>query len=193
MWRSALIGLASSFVSDLATNWIRVIKTTKQTSAISRDLSYREACRLILGAAGIKVPHACPSRAPPPSPHAPKLLSTWPPASDGRSWRGRLAQGLLFRGLSTRILANGLQSMVFTVFWRLLAEDKQRGRRDGQAPANAALSTFRPGVEQDRHTTEAVQTGAAEDAPPALLRRRPPPDPVTPVTAHHDPNGALTT
>ena len=30
-------------------------------------------------------------------------------------------QGLLFRGLSTRILVNGLQSMLFTVVWRYIA------------------------------------------------------------------------
>uniref|UniRef100_A0A7S2WKN1 Mitochondrial carrier protein n=1 Tax=Rhizochromulina marina TaxID=1034831 RepID=A0A7S2WKN1_9STRA len=91
VWRSAFIGLTASVVSDLATNWIRVIKTTKQASVVNKDLSYGETLKLIVGVAGVK--------------------------------------GLLFRGLSTRILANGLQSMLFTVFWRLLADNRRRRHR----------------------------------------------------------------
>ena len=47
----------------------------------------------------------------PPPPPAPLSATAPPPARP---------KGLFGRGLSTRILANGLQSMVFTVVWRYL-------------------------------------------------------------------------
>lgn len=39
-------------------------------------------------------------------------------------------QGLFGRGLSTRILANGLQSMLFTVVWRYLHDKYVVPRRE---------------------------------------------------------------
>mmetsp|Transcript_14270 Transcript_14270/g.40374 ORF Transcript_14270/g.40374 Transcript_14270/m.40374 type:complete len:350 (-) Transcript_14270:213-1262(-) len=80
--RNAFIGFCSSFVSDCASNSIRVVKTTKQT--YSEPISYGEAVRLIMEKDGL--------------------------------------QGLFFRGLGTRILANGAQGMLFAVLWKALQE-----------------------------------------------------------------------
>lgn len=82
--RNASIGLASSVVSDVFVNAIRVIKTTKQSLGSRHSVTYAEAVRIIL-------------------------------AADG--WRG-----LFGRGLSTRIYCNAIQSIVFTVIWRALAD-----------------------------------------------------------------------
>lgn len=46
-------------------------------------------------------------------------------------------RGLLFRGLSARILTNGLQSMIFTVFWRYFAEGKANHGKAQEAPVRA--------------------------------------------------------
>jgi hypothetical protein len=78
--RSAFMGCCATAVSDTASNSIRVVKTTKQTSATS--VSYAGVVRMVL-------------------------------AHDG--WRG-----LLFRGLGTRLLANALQSALFTVVWKAI-------------------------------------------------------------------------
>ena len=40
--------------------------------------------------------------------------------------------GLLFRGLSTRILANGMQGMMFSVAWRAI-DDKFFKKKDDAA------------------------------------------------------------
>lgn len=90
--RNACIGLASSVVSDVVVNAIRVVKTTKQSLGSKHAVSYTEVIRLVL-------------------------------AADG--WRG-----LFGRGLSTRIFANALQSIVFTIIWRGLWE---RWRRKDEA------------------------------------------------------------
>lgn len=78
--RSAFMGSCATAVSDTASNSIRVVKTTKQTSATS--VSYAGAVRLVV-------------------------------ANDG--WTG-----LLFRGLGTRLLANALQSALFSVIWKAI-------------------------------------------------------------------------
>jgi len=93
--RNALVGFVSSIVSDTVANFMRVIKTTKQSlgattsggskgNNLAGGASYRETIGLIL-------------------------------AVDG--WRG-----LFGRGLKTRILGNALQSILFTVVWRGLSE-----------------------------------------------------------------------
>ena len=96
--RLALIGFVSSVVSDVSSNPIRVVKTTKQSFAARKALD-SEAKRsgdaqddgtylnIVLNVA----------------------------KKDG-------VQAFFTRGLSTRILANGLQSIVFTVVWRLLLD-----------------------------------------------------------------------
>lgn len=89
--RSAFLGLSASCVSDVCSNSLRVIKTTKQTARLgkadegsegdkAKDLSYSEIVKLIIATDGIK--------------------------------------GLLGRGLQTRLLTNAIQGAVFSVLWR---------------------------------------------------------------------------
>ncbi|GAX14602.1 hypothetical protein FisN_6Lh384 [Fistulifera solaris] len=86
--RNAGIGLIASIVSDTVVNFMRVIKTTKQSLGSKHGVTYSEVIEIIL-------------------------------ATDG--WRG-----LFGRGLRTRIFANALQSILFTVIWRGLAEYMKR-------------------------------------------------------------------
>jgi hypothetical protein len=55
--RNALIGLAASLVSDVLTNWIRVVKTVKQTSssAAKPSDSYADIVRSLLANGSLKV------------------------------------------------------------------------------------------------------------------------------------------
>ena len=86
--RAAVLGLGASCVSDICSNSLRVIKTTKQTAMLgakdsegeSKELSYPEIVSLILEQDGI--------------------------------------QGLLGRGLQTRLLTNAIQGSVFSVLWK---------------------------------------------------------------------------
>lgn len=82
LFRSAVIGFVCSVISDTLSNFIRVIKTVRQT--YEQPLSYTEAVRLVVKQDGI--------------------------------W------GLFGRGLATRLMANGLQGLLFTVMWRYLME-----------------------------------------------------------------------
>jgi len=84
--RSAACGLAASCVSDISSNSLRVIKTTKQTGALSKEvksgsekdeISYKEAVSLILEDGGFV--------------------------------------GLFTRGLGTRLLTNSIQGALFSV------------------------------------------------------------------------------
>ena len=81
--RNAFNGLASSAVSDVVSNSLRVLKTYRQTSA--ETVSYTQAAKTII-------------------------------ASDGLS-------GLFFRGLGTRVIAHGINGIVFTVVWKYLEEE----------------------------------------------------------------------
>ena len=93
--RAALIGLAASSVSDVCSNSLRVLKTTRQTyddkndgssggdSSSSIDInndSYFATAKQIVAKEGL--------------------------------------QGLLFRGLGTRLLANALQGSLFSVLFK---------------------------------------------------------------------------
>jgi Mitochondrial carrier protein len=87
--RSAFLGLCASCVSDIASNSLRVIKTTKQTARLretnlgsdsSQDLSYPEIVQMIIEQDGVL--------------------------------------GLLGRGLQTRLLTNAIQGAVFSVLWK---------------------------------------------------------------------------
>lgn len=92
--RSAFLGLVASCVSDVCSNSLRVIKTTKQTARLGnqdegtqliqvdngKELSYPEIVRIIV-------------------------------EKDG--W-----VGLFGRGLQTRLLTNSIQGAVFSVVWR---------------------------------------------------------------------------
>eukprot|EP00550_Attheya_septentrionalis_P010129 CAMPEP_0198300832 /NCGR_PEP_ID=MMETSP1449-20131203/49636_1 /TAXON_ID=420275 /ORGANISM="Attheya septentrionalis, Strain CCMP2084" /LENGTH=391 /DNA_ID=CAMNT_0044002761 /DNA_START=156 /DNA_END=1328 /DNA_ORIENTATION=+ len=95
--RSALLGLSASCVSDVCSNSLRVIKTTKQTAGLTiskegdndnadaddgkrkGEITYKETLDLIL-------------------------------EQDG--W-----QGLFGRGLQTRLLTNAVQGSIFSVLW----------------------------------------------------------------------------
>lgn len=91
--RSALIGFFSSAVSDTISNFIRVIKTVKQSniSEIGVSVTYSEIIIQIYKEGGI--------------------------------------MAFLGRGLLTRILTNGLQSMLFTVLWKIFA-NRNKNEKD---------------------------------------------------------------
>lgn len=84
--RSAFIGFCSSFISDCSANWIRVIKTTKQTK--QGNESYLQITRQLIKEEGVI--------------------------------------GLATRGLTTKIIANGLQGLMFSVAWRILQDAYQK-------------------------------------------------------------------
>ena len=83
--RSALIGVCASFVSDVSSNSLRVLKTYRQTS--KEPISYLRAFSEIR-------------------------------AKDGLFGMN----GLFFRGLTTRIVSHGINSMVFTVVWKWMQQ-----------------------------------------------------------------------
>ena len=91
---SQAIGFCASLVSDVTSNSIRVIKTTKQASETA--LTYRGAVLAIMARDGL--------------------------------------HGLFFRGLSTRIMANAVQGMLFTIMWKGL-EERWRAAESGRAAA----------------------------------------------------------
>ena len=97
MLRSAVIGFTASIVSDVTSNPIRVVKTTKQSSAAKTALKLEAPRRRRDGANDDSYANIVLRIA----------------KEDG-------VQAFFTRGLSTRILANGLQSIVFSVVWRLL-------------------------------------------------------------------------
>ena len=76
------MGFVCSFVSDVVSNSVRVVKTAKQTAI--GDPGYMEVMNSIIAADGV--------------------------------------QGLMFRGLTTKLISNGIQAMLFTVCWRLIEE-----------------------------------------------------------------------
>jgi hypothetical protein len=92
--RSALLGCSASCVSDICSNSLRVIKTTKQTARFGisdedaaasdrekdGEISYGEVVRLIIEKDGLA--------------------------------------GLFGRGLQTRLLTNSIQGALFSVLWR---------------------------------------------------------------------------
>jgi hypothetical protein len=80
--RRALTGLASSLVSDVCSNAVRVLKTYKQTSL--EPIGYLEAASRIIDKDGLT--------------------------------------GLLFRGLSSKLAANALNAIIFTVVWKAISE-----------------------------------------------------------------------
>jgi hypothetical protein len=53
--RNAMIGFLSSLVSDTVTNFLRVIKTTKQAMGRKHSVGYGETISMILAADGVKV------------------------------------------------------------------------------------------------------------------------------------------
>ena len=91
--RSALLGFGASCVSDVCSNSLRVIKTTKQTARLAagkntddseqetaKEISYSEVLQIIIEKDGVL--------------------------------------GLFGRGLQTRLLTNSIQGALFSVLWR---------------------------------------------------------------------------
>jgi len=87
--RSALLGLCASCVSDICSNSLRVLKTTKQTASLGdatssdgepKEISYKQAMSEIIEKDGL--------------------------------------QGLFGRGLQTRLLTNAIQGAAFSVLWK---------------------------------------------------------------------------
>ena len=86
--RAASMGCLATGVSDVISNSVRVVKTTRQTS--ETQLSYLDSVRLVV-------------------------------AADG--W-----QGLLCRGLGTRLLANAIQSALFAIVWKYIEAELNGAR-----------------------------------------------------------------
>lgn len=90
--RSAFLGFSASCVSDICSNSLRVIKTTKQTARLgkqrdgvsssvpAKDISYGDIVKMIIEEDGVA--------------------------------------GLFGRGLQTRLLTNSIQGAVFSVLWK---------------------------------------------------------------------------
>jgi hypothetical protein len=80
--RRAILGFASSAVSDTCSNSIRVIKVYKQSHP--EALTYPQCVQRVISESGIS--------------------------------------GLMFRGLETKILSNGLQGILFSIMWKHFEE-----------------------------------------------------------------------
>ena len=94
MVRNGLNGLASSAVSDVVSNSLRVLKTYRQTAEV--PVSYTVAAKTIIKNEGIT--------------------------------------GLMFRGLGTRIIAHGINGIVFTVFWKILEDEFFKDKQEETKP-----------------------------------------------------------
>ena len=79
--RNASIGFLASTVSDLASNFLRVVKIYKQAQGSNDILSYRDIVGILLS-------------------------------------EGALSS-FIGRGMFTRLISNGIQSVVFTILWKL--------------------------------------------------------------------------
>ena len=86
LMRNAFIGFISSCVSDVISNPIRVLKTSKQTGDGKK--SYKEIFKDIIKKEGYK--------------------------------------GIFTRGLSTRLLTNGIQGIMFNVMWKYLGRPRKK-------------------------------------------------------------------
>ena len=89
--RSAFIGLCASSASDVCSNSLRVLKTTRQTASNAAEArrSYADTAREIVASEGLG--------------------------------------GLLGRGLQTRLLANALQGMLFSVLFKYFQQQGPPG------------------------------------------------------------------
>lgn len=98
--RLAFIGFSASIVSDSISNSLRVIKTYRQVN--DTKVSY---CKSANPSQCLLTKRVFRSA------EAARLVI----AEDG-------VLGLFGRGLGTRILANGLQGMLFTILWKLFLD-----------------------------------------------------------------------
>jgi hypothetical protein len=107
--RQALIGFVSSVVSDTISNSLRVVKTYRQTS--ETDVGYRKPS-LSLPFLFLPLDEKVTDQA------------VW--VFVGQATREILKKegwrGLFGRGLKTRLLANGLQGIIFSVLWKVFQD-----------------------------------------------------------------------
>jgi hypothetical protein len=127
--RNAFIGFASSVVSDTFANSIRVVKTAKQAIASKQAVSYGEVIAMILAVDGFKVSLFLYYF------HFISLIMNQAAANIIKTllYFIKPLKGLFGRGLRTRILGNALQSVLFTVIWRGLAERKNQNQPQGES------------------------------------------------------------
>jgi len=133
--RNAVTGFVSSIVSDTVANFMRVVKTTKQAlAARGDDEEY--------GSTGISAARVVK-----------KVTYTETIgvilAADG--WRG-----LFGRGLKTRIFANAIQSIVFTVIWRGLSD---KWSNKDKIDDNVILVTPNSGNESENGNENYIRNG----------------------------------
>jgi hypothetical protein len=130
--RNASIGFAASVVSDTVANAIRVVKTTKQAIASKHAVGYGEVVAMILAADGWKVRFRVIIFITTTMWEYMRNTFSLTKYSNTLSLlQHTTTQGLFGRGLRTRILGNAVQSVLFTVVWRGLAERKnQRQNND---------------------------------------------------------------
>eukprot|EP01038_Epipyxis_sp_PR26KG_P011848 gene11848-15854_t len=102
--RSSFIGFTSSVVSDICSNVIRIIKTLKQSMVtdLSTNTINSNVDAQVLS-------------------YQQLIITIY--KNDGLT-------GLFGRGLSTRIIANGLQSIFFTVLWKLLIAKSDKNEKE---------------------------------------------------------------
>jgi hypothetical protein len=100
--RSAFIGFMASTVSDLSSNIFRVLKTIKQTSSV-RQVTLQPLEQIRIASLGATAAGSAS--------YMDIIASVI--AEDGL-W------SLVTRGLSSRIISNGVQSILFTVVWKEL-------------------------------------------------------------------------
>ncbi|KAL7520482.1 hypothetical protein ACHAWX_005207 [Stephanocyclus meneghinianus] len=140
--RNAFIGFVSSIVSDTVANFMRVIKTTKQALAARGEDEDVEYGRVKSSLSGVG--------------HRPKGATYAEAigvvlAVDG--WKG-----LFGRGLKTRIFANAIQSIVFTVIWRGLAE-RWSGTKDERSDVFVRVGSSDTEEESDDASYDYVSDG----------------------------------
>jgi hypothetical protein len=97
--RLAFIGFCASVISDTISNSLRVVKTYRQVN--DTEVSYCESIATLTSLVLLMLEIA----------QAAKLVIQ----QDGIS-------GLFGRGLPTRILANGLQGILFSILWKLFLD-----------------------------------------------------------------------
>ncbi len=107
--RSAFLGLSASCVSDICSNSLRVIKTTKQTAGLNEASDGRASSTAVTSTDNTKPQTNLSGEIS--YVDAVKIILE----KDG--W-----EGLFGRGLKTRLLTNALQGAAFSVLWRYFQE-----------------------------------------------------------------------
>lgn len=107
--RSAFLGLCSSCVSDICSNSLRVVKTTKQTARLGNNFEQQQQQQLLQGNRTSDTTMTTIN-------DKAKELSYIDIVKNIIEQDG--LQGLFGRGLQTRLLTNAIQGSVFSVLWR---------------------------------------------------------------------------